>query len=67
MVEGSPAERAGLRTEDLIVAVGAETVDRRRPTFSGCMVAELIGAPIPLTVVRSGRLTEVELVPDELE
>ena len=66
VAEGSPAERAGLRTEDLIVAVGAETVERATD-LQRLMVAELIGAPLPLTVIRSGRLTEVELVPDELE
>jgi len=66
VAEGSPAERAGLRTEDLIVAVGADTVETATD-LQRLMVAELIGAPLPLTVIRSGRLTEVELVPDELE
>ena len=66
MAERSPAERAGLRTEDLIVAVGAETVESATD-LQRLMVAELIGAPLPLTVIRSGRLTDVELVPDELE
>jgi len=61
----SPAERAELRTEDLIVAVGAEPVERSGD-LQRLMVADLIGVPLPVTVIRSGRTIEIELVPDEL-
>jgi serine protease Do len=66
VVPGTPAERAGLRAEDLIVSVdgapvlGVEDLQR-------LMVAERIGVPTALEVVREGRLRELELVPAELE
>ncbi len=66
VVEGSPAERAGLRAEDLIVAVSGRPVgwvdDLQR-----LMVGELIGTPVPVTLIRGGHRLEIELVPDELE
>lgn len=65
VVEGSPAARAGLRAEDLIVAVGGESVggvdDLQR-----LMDGELIGRPVKASVVRDGRLLELEIVPAEL-
>ena len=65
VVDGSPADRAGLRPEDLIVAVdGARTAtvdDLQR-----LMVAELIGRPVATRIVREGRTIEVRLVPDEM-
>jgi S1-C subfamily serine protease len=65
VVPGSPAERAGLRPEDLIV-----TVDGARVAGAGdlqrLMVGELIGVPIKVEIVRSGRPAELELVPGEL-
>jgi serine protease Do len=65
VVAGSPAERAGLRAEDLIVSVNgsptASIFDLQR-----LMVAELIGVEVPVTVVRGGRLVELGLVPDEM-
>ena len=61
----SPAARAGLRPEDLIVAVDdkptASVYDLQR-----LMVAELIGTAIPITVVRDGRELELSLVPAEM-
>jgi serine protease Do len=66
IVEGSPAAKAGLRPEDLIVDLGGTPVagvdDLQR-----LMGAELIGEPVALTTVREGRLSTVELVPVELE
>jgi serine protease Do len=65
VVPGSPAERAGLRPEDLIV-----TVDRARVAGAGdlqrLMVGELIGVPIKVEIVRKGDPVELELVPAEL-
>ena len=65
VVDGSPAQRAGLRAEDLIVEVdGARTstVD----DLQRLMVAELIGREIPVKIVRQGRMQILGLVPDEL-
>ena len=65
VIEGSPAERAGLRPEDLIVSVNGHataTVDE----LQRLMVAELIGQTVPVVVVREGRELEVELVPAEM-
>jgi serine protease Do len=65
VVEGSPAARAGLRPEDLIVSVAGEPTPRV-DDVQRLMVAELIGAPTPVTIVRDGEVTQLELVPDEM-
>ena len=61
----SPAHRAGLRSEDLIVSFGDEpvsdVVDVQR-----LMGPELIGRPIGALVLRGGRQVQVEIVPVEL-
>jgi serine protease Do len=66
VVEGSPAAKAGLRPEDLIVDLNGEPVEgvddlQRR------MAGDLIGERVVLTTVRDGRVSAVELVPVELE
>jgi serine protease Do len=65
VVEGSPAAEAGLRAEDLIVAIdGASvtTVD----DIQRLMVGDLIGAHVRALVIREGDERELELVPAEL-
>jgi serine protease Do len=65
VVEGSPADRAGLRAEDLIVEVDGQPVtgvdDLQR-----LMAGELIGRAVGARVLRQGRTLDVEVVPDEL-
>jgi S1-C subfamily serine protease len=65
VVDGSPAERAGLRPEDLLVELAGRRV-RTVGDLQQMMVAELIGATVPATVVRQGRTVELDLVPVEL-
>jgi S1-C subfamily serine protease len=65
VVEGSPAERAGLRPTDTILTVdGAPTEDvgdlQRR------MTATAIGRPVHLRVLRGDRVVELDVVPVEL-
>src|SRR5256885_652509 len=66
IVEGSPAERAGLRPEDLIVEVdGAALADVG--DLQRLMVAERIGRPLAIQVYRNGSSLELTLIPDELD
>jgi S1-C subfamily serine protease len=65
-VEDSPADRAGLRAEDLILDVDGKAVDGV-DDLQRLMVGDLIGRTIELTVNRSGRSFSVELTPVELE
>ena len=66
VVEGSPAAKAGLRPEDLIVAVGGTPVEGA-DDLQRLMVGELIGEQVTASVIRDGQVLEVELVPDELD
>ena len=65
VVEGSPAARAGLRPEDLLVELdgvalaGADDLQR-------LMTAERIDAPVKATVVREGELRAITVTPAEL-
>jgi S1-C subfamily serine protease len=66
VVEGSPAARAGLRAEDVIVAVDGEPMsdvgDLQR-----LMVAERIGRGVTVELVRGSRSLTLDLVPQELQ
>ena len=65
VVEGSPADLAGLHPEDLLVELdgirleGADDLQR-------AMTVERIGAPVKATVVREGELRSITLTPGEL-
>ncbi|MEN3281604.1 MAG: hypothetical protein V7607_2744 [Solirubrobacteraceae bacterium] len=65
IIEGSPADQAGLRPEDLLIELDgvplAATDDLQR-----LMTAERIGEPVKATVVREGEVRAITLVPREL-
>jgi S1-C subfamily serine protease len=66
VVDASPAAKAGLRPEDLIVEVDgvalSDVGDLQR-----LMVAERIGQGLLTRVYRDGHTTELTLVPEELQ
>jgi serine protease Do len=66
VVEGSPAAKAGLRSEDLIVSVGGIAVEGA-DDLQRLMTGDLIGELVTATVIRGGRVLDLELVPIELE
>jgi serine protease Do len=65
VVDGSPADRAGVRPEDLLVELdgirlaGADDLQQ-------AMTVERIGVPLKATVVRGGELRAITLTPGEL-
>jgi S1-C subfamily serine protease len=66
VVEGSPAAVAGLRPEDLIVAVDGVAV-ARVDDVQRLMIGDRIGATVEVDVYRGGRPVSLRLVPAELE
>ena len=66
VVTGSPADRAGLRPEDLILDVGGEPVASARD-LQRLMASDAIGRTVPVRVVRGGRLVTLDATPIELE
>ena len=65
VVDGSPAAEAGLRPEDLIVALDGTPVSSAGD-LQRLMTEERIGQRVRATVVRQGAPMDVELVPEEL-
>jgi S1-C subfamily serine protease len=65
IVEGSPADQAGLRPEDLLVELDG-VVLTATDDLQRLMTAERIGQPVKATVVREGELRSITLVPREL-
>jgi S1-C subfamily serine protease len=61
----TPAQRAGLRSGDLIVAIDGKPV-RGVNDLQRLMVGELIGSRLNLTAWRGARRFEVQLIPEEL-
>jgi S1-C subfamily serine protease len=66
VVEGSPADRAGLRPEDLIVEVDGRSMSDVGE-LQRLMVAESIGRPLPTHLIRGERILTVDIVPVELD
>ena len=65
VVADSPAARAGLRAEDLIVSVGGVAIEGVDDLLRD-MTGELIGERVQLDLIREGRQLAVEVVPVEL-
>jgi serine protease Do len=66
VVEGSPAARAGIRPEDLIVELDGVAVEGA-DDLQRLMVGELIGSAVQATVIRGGTVRQLDLVPAELD
>ncbi len=62
---GGPAQRAGLRPEDLIVQLG-ETLIERVDDVQRLMTHDAIGSRLPVRVLRGDRFLDLELSPVEL-
>jgi S1-C subfamily serine protease len=65
VVEDSPAAKAGLLPEDLIVALDG-TPTSSASDLQALMTEERIGEPLTVTVVRQGTPLEIAVVPEEL-
>jgi len=65
VADGSPAQRAGLRPEDLIVEIGGLPVTRA-DDVQRLMNDAAIGRPLTVSFLRGDRRLELELQPVEL-
>jgi S1-C subfamily serine protease len=65
VAQGSPAQRAGLRAEDLIIELG-DSVIERVDDVQRLMTHEAIGRPMAVRVLRGDRWLDLELSPVEL-
>jgi S1-C subfamily serine protease len=65
VVDGSPAAHAGLRAEDLIVALDGTPVSSAGD-LQRLMTEERIGETLTVTVVRQGTPVDVDVTPEEL-
>src|SRR5439155_17474375 len=66
VVEGGPADQAGMRPEDLIVELDGTPIEGM-DELQRVVVSELIGHPVRAKLIRQGREHEVELIPAELD
>jgi S1-C subfamily serine protease len=65
VVPGAPADRAGLRSGDLLVSAGGSPVSRAQD-LQKLMFSEAIGRPLAITVLRNGALVDVIAEPTQL-
>jgi S1-C subfamily serine protease len=65
LVAGGPAERAGLRRGDVLVAAAGKPVTAAQD-LQRLMFGEAIGRPLEITVLRNGALVDVIAMPSEL-
>jgi S1-C subfamily serine protease len=65
VVQGAPADRAGLRAGDLLVTAAGSPVTRAQD-LQKLMFSEAIGRPLAITVLRNGALVDVIAEPTQL-
>ncbi|MBT2227546.1 S1C family serine protease [Nonomuraea sp. NEAU-A123] len=65
VMPGSPADRAGLRTGDVVLSADRHPVGDAQ-SLQRLMFADAIGRPLPITVHRNGALVDVIAEPVEL-
>ena len=65
VIPGSPADRAGLHTGDLVLSAGRQPVTDAQG-LQRQLFAEAIGTRLPITVLRNGAMVDVITVPTEL-
>jgi S1-C subfamily serine protease len=65
VVAGGPADRAGLRSGDLLISAGGRPVQKAQD-LQRLMFGEAIGQPLAITVMRNGALVDVIAQPSEL-
>jgi S1-C subfamily serine protease len=65
IVPGSPADRSGLKTGDLVLEAGRRPVADAQ-SLQRLLFADAIGRPLPMTVHRRGAMVDVITVPTEL-
>jgi S1-C subfamily serine protease len=63
--QGSPAQRAGLRAEDLIVEMGGQAIERV-DDVQRLMTQDAIGRPMVIRILRGDRWLDLEVSPIEL-
>src|SRR5947209_12587581 len=63
--QGSPAQRAGIRAEDLIVDLGGQPIERV-DDVQRLMGHEAIGRPLSIRILRGDRWLDLEVSPVEL-
>jgi serine protease Do len=66
VVSGSPADKAGIRAEDLITDVDDQPMTEVS-ALQRLMGPERIGVPLPVRIVRNGTGLDLELTPSELD
>lgn len=65
VLPGSPAERAGLRSGDLVLSALSRLVSSAE-SLQKLLFSEAIGEPFPLTVLRDGKVVSIVAVPSEM-
>ncbi|MGH3937177.1 MAG: S1C family serine protease [Pseudonocardiaceae bacterium] len=65
VVPGSPADRAGLRSGDLVLSAGRKPVTDAQG-IQRQLFADAIGTTLPITALRGGAMVDVLTVPTEL-